>query len=671
MTVAVLFVLLAAFLLSLAAPYGVAHANRIVPLEYCGIPDDFVDAALLDPIAWIQPVPAPAAAEPTLEQRARFAGFPGVAAIDLVDRNGNAARKVIATWSTNVDEVMEHTGELAVSADDGETFGVPRAAPLREAPLQLLDGRLFATRYYLTQVDGHTSRLGVLTSTDAGETWTRSTATFTTPDELAGLGVAHGMPIQLLDGTILVTAYNPYGPTAAFKAELYASRDGGRTFARRGVIAEPSDGFTYNEAAVEQVADGSLLAVLRRDGGPYSTLHHSRSTDDGATWSPVDFLRLPGQDCAVRGVAPRLLLMPDGVLVLSAGRPDNWMTVSLDGRGDSWGLPRVTYHNRDGVFDKRGSSGYTGIAAIGSHRLVQVFDNCKLPGKWPDGTLNETACPAGHTFEHGGWYAIKRRRFHVVPPDPGRIDLAAKAERGELTVSTNMTWSAAAHPRARPGGAYDGSTGYWSSAVARGRGTYVVHFESEQTFTDVGLSLRPGHAADAEVYVSRNGKNWGKPIVTVADRVDYAMRYTPLPPGTRGRHVKIVLGPTGDCGPGLGRRCSMLNELELYAATPAPTTLQRGGPPVPVPREPAAATAAGSSFRTSPDWAVRPGSRSWSAAVTAGDRAHTQPRLDASPERSRKVVGWGVTTGAGPGNRCSCWGKSPRYSTPSRSPSRR
>ncbi|SDH57133.1 exo-alpha-sialidase [Nonomuraea jiangxiensis] len=586
------FVLLAACLLPLAAPYGVAHADPVEPADYCGIPDDFVDAALLDPIAWIQPVPAPTAAEPTVEQRARFAGFPSVASIDLVGKDGRPVRKVIASWSTNVDEVMEHTGELAVSHDDGDTFGVPRAAPLREAPLQLLDGRLLATRYYLSPVDPHTSGLDVLTSTDAGETWTRSTATFTTPDELAGIGVAHGTPIQLLDGTILVAAYNPYGPTAAFKAEVYASRDGGRTFTRRGVIAEPSDGFTYNEAAIEQVADGSLLAVLRRDGGLYSTLHYSRSADGGVTWSPVDQLRLPGQDCVVRGVSPRLLLMPNGVLVLSAGRPDNWMTVSLDGRGDSWGLPRVTYHNRDGVYDSHGSSGYTGIAPIGVHRLVQVFDNCKLPGKWPDGTLNETACPAGGKFEHGGWYAIKRRRFDVIPPDPGRIDLAAKARRGELTVTTNMTWSAAEHPRARPGGAHDGSTGYWSSAVARGRGVYVVHFDSAYTFTDVGLSLRPGHAADAKVYVSRDGRNWGSPVATVTGRVDYALRYSPLPPEARGRHVKIVLGPTRDCDPEVGRLCSMLNELELYAATPGataasePAGLTPGAPPVPADLKP-------------------------------------------------------------------------------------
>ncbi|MEU5863380.1 hypothetical protein ABZ815_19580 [Nonomuraea sp. NPDC047529] len=67
---------------------------------------------------------------------------------------------------------------------------------------------------------------------------------------------------------------------------------------------------------------------MRKDGGTYSTLAWSRSTDEGRTWSAVRDLQLSGQSCTVRGVAPRLLLMPNGVLVLSAGRPDNWLAIS-------------------------------------------------------------------------------------------------------------------------------------------------------------------------------------------------------------------------------------------------------------------------------------------------------------------------------------------------------
>ncbi|MEU5863381.1 hypothetical protein ABZ815_19585 [Nonomuraea sp. NPDC047529] len=86
----------------------------------------------------------------------------------------------------------------------------------------------------------------------------------------------------------------------------------------------------------------------------------------------------------------------------------------------------MTYHNRDGVYDTHGSSGYTALAPVGTNRLVQIFDNCKLPGVNAGGTLNETACPASGTFENGGWYGVRRRHLDVLAPGAGRIDLAAK-----------------------------------------------------------------------------------------------------------------------------------------------------------------------------------------------------------------------------------------------------
>ncbi|MGW2221359.1 exo-alpha-sialidase [Nonomuraea sp. NPDC001684] len=432
--------------------------------------------------------------------------------------------------------------------------------------MQLHDGRLFGTAYYLSKVDARTNELDVHTSTDLGQTWDTAKATFTSPDELVGGGVAHGVPIQLADGTVLVTVYARYTATGGKnQAELYASADGGRTFARRGVIARPAGEATYNETAVEQTADGSLLAVMRKDGGTYSTLAWSRSTDEGRTWSAVRDLQPSGQSCTVRGVAPRLLLMPNGVLVLSAGRPDDWLAISPDGRGDSWTQQRVTYHNRDGVYDTHGSSGYTALAAVGANRLVQLFDNCKLPGVKADGTLNETACPASGRFENGGWYAVKRRHLDVLAPGAGRIDLAAKQRAGELTVETNMTWADARRPRVRPDGAFDGSTAYWSSAVSQGPGEYVLHLDREQTFNRIGLSLRPGHPASASVYVSKDGADWGRPVATVTGRTDYALRHQPV--NATGRHVKVVVEATPDCDAEIGPSCAMLNEVELYSTT--------------------------------------------------------------------------------------------------------
>ena len=556
---------LPAVLAPLAAP-GRAQAEP----GYCVLPERSLQSgsyliATASSLGWIHPYPPPPAREPTNTERLDFAGFPNVSALDVTGPRGRPARKVITTFTTNVDRVVVLTSAAAVSDDDGRTFGPAAPTPLRESPIELLDGRFFATEYYPARTGPHTARLGVLTSpvSSDGESWVRSEATLVTPGELLPGGAAHGTPVQLADGTILITVYARYAETEAYQAEVYASGDGGGTFVRRGVIAEPADGFAFTEAALAQAADGTLVAVLRRDGGPYATLWQSRSADGGITWTPARELRFAGLDCVVRGVAPRLLLMPGGALVLSAGRPDNWLAISPDGTGEQWLEPRVTYHNRDGIWDAHGSSGYTGIAAVGPHRLIQVFDNCKLPGVRPDGMLDETACPAHGRFEHGGWYAIKRLLFDVAVPGT-RIDLADLHRRGELRISTTMRWTSPHRPRTRPTGAFDGSTGYWSSAVAAGRGRYVLRFDRPRPISRIGLSLRPGHPASARVYMSDDGRSWGPPVLTIEDRTDYALRYATV--GRTARYVKIVLpAARSGCEPEIGESCSMLNELELYS----------------------------------------------------------------------------------------------------------
>ncbi|WP_236667208.1 MULTISPECIES: exo-alpha-sialidase [unclassified Nonomuraea] len=564
--------------LSAVLPVAVTQPAGHAPAQpgpgYCVLPDQpatsegYLIASASSPDL-VHPFPRPPAQEPTASERLEFAGFPNVSVLGVSGRGGPPERKAVVTYTTNVDEVVTLTNAAVVSDDGGATFGPPSRTPLRESPIELHDGRFFATEYYPARTGPHTAALGVLTSSslDAGESWLRSEATLTTPGDLLPGGAAHGAPIQLADGTILISVYARYSGTGAYQAEVYASQDGGTTFTRRGVIATPSEGFGYTEAAVAQAVDGSLLAVLRHDGGKYSTLHQSRSADGGRTWSPARELRFsglsPGADCVVRGVAPRLLLTPAGVLVLSAGRPDNWLAVSPDGLGETWLEPRVTYHNRDGVWDTHGSSGYTGVAAVGPHRLIQVFDNCKLPGVRPDGLLNETACPAHGRFEHGGWYAIKRRLFTVAPPGAGLLDLGAMRRRGDLTLDTTMRWTSRYRPWTRPAAAFDGSTAYWSGAVAAGRGRYVLRLDRPYTFTRIGLSLRPGHPAGARVYISRDGRSWGEPALTVTGRTDYAMRYSEL--RRTGRHVKIVTTPTSGCDPEIGSACSMLNEIELYA----------------------------------------------------------------------------------------------------------
>jgi hypothetical protein len=87
-----------------------------------------------------------------------------------------------------------------------------------------------------------------------------------------------------------------------------------------------------------------------------------------------------------------------------------------------------------------------------------------------------------------------------------------------------------------------------------------------RTFTRIGLSLRRGHAAGARVFVSRDGRTWGSPVVRVTGRTDYALRHEALAAPVKGRHVKIEVDATRNCDPEIGPTCAMLNEVDLYAA---------------------------------------------------------------------------------------------------------
>jgi len=180
------------------------------------------------------------------------------------------------------------------------------------------------------------------------------------------------------DGSLLAGVYPGYlegqdrFPCNVF---FYRSQDFGRTWRVQGRIlyqpdleADPQgasrDGFT--EPSFEILRDGSLLCVLRTtDGLGVGPMYVSRSTNLGKTWSkPVAF--------AKNGVLPRLLLLGNGALVLSSGRPGANLRVSFDGRGERWTEPcqLVPLTSRNVQAD---SCGYTSLLPLDAGRFLVAY----------------------------------------------------------------------------------------------------------------------------------------------------------------------------------------------------------------------------------------------------------------------------------------------------------
>lgn len=126
--------------------------------------------------------------------------------------------------------------------------------------------------------------------------------------------------IEARDGAWLSTAYyKTTNDARSTRLVLIRSANRGLAWKELSVIASVGDGAKPwswmanegpSEAGMARLSDGSLYVVFRTAG----CLGYARSYDDGATWSQPESLGL-------RGVAPRLRLLSNGILVCSFGRP--------------------------------------------------------------------------------------------------------------------------------------------------------------------------------------------------------------------------------------------------------------------------------------------------------------------------------------------------------------
>lgn len=470
-----------------------------------------------------------------------LAAFPQAFATDTVV-DGVTRRKVILSWAENRDAAsVESIDGMAVSDDGARTFARNDERLIALSMARLDDGSLFAAEFLPATDAAGTLGLRIARSTDLGRTWTRGTAKLAQDKiKFQSLRVHRGI-LQLTDGTLLMPAYGSVAGDPKGRTALLQSTDRGRSWSvRNAAIMPPTASLGSNEMALSRTSDGRLIGFLRGDGS--NSLYQTYSDDDGVTWTAPTVIEAPAG--APRGwVDPGVVLQPNGMLVLTYGRPDNTVLVSRDGTGRTWDEHRTIFANapRDTQPARfHGSSGNTAIVSVGPNQSVVFGDAC----------ANIWGCK-----EYGQLHRVWARMIDAVTPGTGKIDLTTKVKSGTAKLSGDVAAGDPAFPEQRIEGAVDGSAERHSAALVKKGGSLIMELDRAYALDKLGLMLNHGKTSDADVQFSLDGKTWQQPVIKVRGTVDYALRYHDLEP-TRAKYVKIN-AVAGDLA---------VTELELYAA---------------------------------------------------------------------------------------------------------
>lgn len=217
------------------------------------------------------------------------------------------------------------------------------------------------------------------------------------------------------------------------------SLDGGRSWKTVSRIADaataPWGNEGANESTIECLADGALVCVMRtgtrevvyKEKYVAEPMLLARSIDGGFTWEYTKLTQA--------GVYPRMLLMSNGILVLSFGRPGNNLVFSTDG-GKTWGHEVAVTHA-----DVK-TSGYMDFAEVAPGRLLVVYDlhDTDKNGIWlwePKGVNGVFGCfvDVRRLWGGGGDKTVddRQKTIDLFEKDHGKLTVdPLKDESGEM-----------------------------------------------------------------------------------------------------------------------------------------------------------------------------------------------------------------------------------------------
>ena len=172
------------------------------------------------------------------------------------------------------------------------------------------------------------------------------------------------------------------------------SRDAGYTWKYLSTVAGPDDvpGATegFDEPCLVQLADGDVMCVSRVGMGEDQKLARTYSADGGKSWSKPDRLE-------AYSVAPQILRLANGLLVLTTGRPGTYLWISSDPRGKTWqsfdvmahhnattpGEQHITHERKFSANynnPKLQTTGYNALLEVSPNRVMLAYD--RIPLGW-------------------------------------------------------------------------------------------------------------------------------------------------------------------------------------------------------------------------------------------------------------------------------------------------
>jgi hypothetical protein len=153
-----------------------------------------------------------------------------------------------------------------------------------------------------------------------------------------------------------------------YAAWLMVSEDNGRSWRRKAQIAYDATGrLMMGEPSLVRTSTGELACVIRCAHHQPLPMLITYSRDEGKTWEQ------PGELYGF-GVMPQTLLLENGILAVSFGRPGVHLLFSPDGSARKWSPPlSLIEGNRENI--NAHSCGYTRLLPVGKNGFLIAYSD--------------------------------------------------------------------------------------------------------------------------------------------------------------------------------------------------------------------------------------------------------------------------------------------------------